>query len=233
MAYLLCIETATPVCSIALFENDRLLGLKESNERNSHAELVTVFIGELLLENNLHPEDLSVVAVSQGPGSYTGLRIGVSVAKGLCYAKDIPLISVPTLQSLAWGAKQRCKEQNLDQYLFVPMIDARRMEVYTAIYNKGVEQVEEVQARIIDADAFSDLLLTNKLVFVGDGAPKCKPVITNKNAVFIDDFLSSAKNMGALAFEKFQNKQFEDVAYFEPFYLKEFVAGIPKVKGLR
>ena len=233
MALILSIETATPVCSVTLAKDNKVLAVKESTKKNSHSEIVTVFIDELLKENQLTFSDLDAVAVSKGPGSYTGLRIGVSTAKGLCYALDIPLIAVNTLQSLAIGALE---DYHLDEglpVLFCPMIDARRMEVYCALYDKNNREVRETKAEIIEPDSFQTYLETNKVIFFGDGATKCKEVIQHQNAVFMEDIFPSATNMISIAIDKFKNQLFEDVAYFEPFYLKDFIAGVPKVKGLK
>ncbi len=233
MALILSIETATPVCSVALAKDNEVIALKESTKKNSHSEIVTVFIDELLKENKFSFSDLNAVAVSKGPGSYTGLRIGVSTAKGMCYALDIPLIAVNTLQSLAIGALQ---DYNLDKglpVLFCPMIDARRMEVYCALFDKNNHEVRKTKAEIIKPDSFQTYLESNKVIFFGDGADKCKDVIQHPNAVFLENIFPSAANMVVIALGKFKNQEFEDVAYFEPFYLKDFIAGIPKVKGLK
>jgi len=233
MTLILSIETATPVCSVALAKDNNVLGIKESTKKNSHAEIVTIFIDELLKENNVVFGDLDAIAVSKGPGSYTGLRIGVSTAKGMCYALDIPLISVNTLQSLAFGAAQNIKLEPGLPTLFCPMLDARRMEVYCALFDKNIDEVRETKAEIIEPVAFQTYLESNKVIFFGDGAAKCKDVIQHPNAVFLDEIFPSATNMMSIAFDKFQHQQFEDVAYFEPFYLKDFIAGISKVKGLK
>ena len=233
MTLILSIETATPVCSVALSKDNEVLTVKESSKKNSHSEIVTVFIDELMQENKLVFGDLDAVAVSKGPGSYTGLRIGVSTAKGMCYALDIPLIAVNTLQSLAIGALQ---DYHLDDglpVLFCPMIDARRMEVYCALFDKNNHEVRETKAEIIEPDSFQTYLESNKVIFFGDGAHKCKDVIQHPNAVFLENIFPSAANMVVIALGKFKNQEFEDVAYFEPFYLKDFVAGVPKVKGLK
>ena len=233
MALILSIETATPVCSVALAKDNKVLALKESTKKNSHSEIVTVFIDELLKENHFTFSDLDAVAVSKGPGSYTGLRIGVSTAKGLCYALDIPLIAVNTSQSLAIGALQ---DYHLDKglpVLFCPMIDARRMEVYCALFDKNNHEVRETKAEIIEPDSFQTYLESNNVIFFGDGADKCKEMIQHANAIFLENIFPSAKNMAGIVLKKFNNQQFEDVAYFEPFYLKDFVAGISKVKGLK
>ena len=232
MSVILCIETATSVCSVALSKEGSLFGHKETQIGNSHAEIITVFIDELIKASGLNYSDLSAIAVSKGPGSYTGLRIGVSTAKGLCYALDIPLISIPTLLTLSIGAEKKYGDQGALPVLFCPMIDARRMEVYSAIYDINLKQVRETKAEIITADSFSKELENNRMVFFGDGAAKCRDFVTHPNAVFYDDIFPSAQNMTNLAYTAYQNKQFEDVAYFEPYYLKDFIPGIPKVKGL-
>ncbi len=232
MPNILCIETATTICSVAMISNSGSVMEKKSSEKNAHSAIVTLFIEDVLKDAGLDYTDIDAVAVSKGPGSYTGLRIGVSTAKGLCYALDIPLISVNTLQSMANGLIG--KDSNIDRdALLCPMIDARRMEVYSAIYNINGEEIRETKAEIIDENSFADYLANNKMIFFGDGAVKCSEIITHPNAVFINEIHPSAANMAFIADMKFQKKQFEDVAYFEPFYLKEFIAGIPKVKGLR
>jgi len=233
MTLILSIETATPVCSVALTKDNIVIAEKESTKKNSHAEIVTVFIDELMKENQFSFKDLDAIAVSKGPGSYTGLRIGVSTAKGMCYALDIPLIAVNTLQSLAVGTSLDYLTDGDLAVLFCPMIDARRMEVYCALFDKNNREVRETKAEIIEPDAFQTYLESNKVIFFGDGADKCKEVIHHPNAVFLKNVFPSAKNMLGIAFEKFNKQQFEDVAYFEPFYLKDFIAGTPKVKGLR
>jgi tRNA threonylcarbamoyladenosine biosynthesis protein TsaB len=231
MANIICIETATINCSVALIQNNSVLAFKESTVRNSHAEMVTVFIEELLAENNVDLSALNAVAVSKGPGSYTGLRIGVSTAKGLCYALDIPLLAVSTLEVLTSGI---IKDFSVDEsVLFCPMIDARRMEVYSAVYNIRFEQLREIKAEIINKHSFHDLLDKGRMVFLGDGSLKCKEVIDHPNAVFSYHIYPSAQHMAAFASNAFSENRFEDVAYFEPYYLKDFVPGIPKVKGLK
>jgi len=209
--------------------------IRESHTKNSHAELITLFSEKVVKDAGLKFTDLDAVCVSKGPGSYTGLRIGVSTAKGYCYGLDIPLISVGTLAAMAAGMKSKltnAKEQ--DSVLFCPMIDARRMEVYTTLFSNELEEVMQTTAKIIDIDSFHDQLSTHKLIFAGDGASKCKDVLgNNPNAVFIDDFHPSANYLCKTAEYKFLNKEFENTAYFEPFYLKNFIAGIPRVKGLR
>lgn len=223
MSIILNIETATKNCSVSVSDNGKVIALKELNEgKFSHAEKLHSFILDILKEARLTMQDLDAVAVSKGPGSYTGLRIGVSAAKGLCYSLDKPLISVPTLEILALQVPLKVNE------LSVPMLDARRMEVYSAIFDHHYKQVRETQAEIITEDSFEALLDKHIIYFVGDGTEKCKEVIKHKNARFLAESYPSAREMSVIADQKFQNKNFEDVAYFEPFYLKDFVAGKPK-----
>ena len=222
MSCLLCIETATKSCSVALASDGHLVAVKEEvSEQYSHSEQLTVFIGQLLQQEELKVSDLDAIAVSSGPGSYTGLRIGVSTAKGLCYAGDLPLISVSTLDAMA----QAMKDKNPDAQL-CPMLDARRMEVYCKFYSKS--QVSQVAAKIIDQYSFAEELAQGPLLFFGDGAAKCQDILTHTNAHFELGVYPSATNMIPLAHEKFQNQDFEDVAYYEPFYLKDFVSGLKK-----
>jgi len=217
--HLLCIETATTVCSVCITADDKILTYKEINNGFSHAENLHVFIQDVLKEANLYIKQINAVAISKGPGSYTGLRIGVSAAKGLCYALQIPLISIDTLQSMAYTVAQ---DKNEDA-LYCPMLDARRMEVYCAVYDKNLETIKAVNALVVDEKSVEVFNLNKAIYFFGDGMPKVKHLLeTNKNAVFMDAIFPSAKNMASLAFTKFSKKQFEDVAYFEPFYLKEF-----------
>jgi tRNA threonylcarbamoyladenosine biosynthesis protein TsaB len=222
MALILHIETATSVCSVALAEDGKLLSLKEENKANTHAEKITLFISDVLEEAGKKIQDLNAVAVSSGPGSYTGLRIGVSTAKGLCYALDKPLIAINSLKGLANSIRN--SQLSIDNSLLVPMIDARRMEVYCAVYDSQLDEIEKTAAKIIDTDSFAHLLKEKKIYFFGDGAEKCKPFfLKNNNAVFMDTVFSSAGSMIALAYKKFQQREFEDVGLFEPFYLKEFM----------
>lgn len=220
MALILCLETATTNCSVALAENGKVIALKEDyNNQYSHAERLHIFIQEILKENKYTPEDLEAVAVSKGPGSYTGLRIGVSAAKGFCFSLDIPLISIPTLSSLA---HQVGKGEG--DYIF-PLLDARRMEVYTAGFDADKQQISETQAKILDETSFEEYLEQGKVSFIGDGVAKFKEICKHENAQFIEDKLPSSKEMAALAYEKFLAEDFEDVAYFEPYYLKDFLLG--------
>jgi tRNA threonylcarbamoyladenosine biosynthesis protein TsaB len=237
MATILNIETSTEVCSVSLSKNGNLLFEKESFDGLRHSELLTVFIEELFKENKFEFNALDAVAVSKGPGSYTGLRIGVSVAKGLCYALEKPLISISTLDSMANFTAKNIQKfgdfKNSDPVLLCPMIDARRMEVYTALYKINGETVQPVSAEIIDENSFSDFLSKHKILFFGNGAEKCKMQLNHPNALFNGPLKTSARFMQTLAEEKYTKKEFENVAYFEPFYLKNFVATIPKNKILK
>ena len=228
------IETSTEVCSVAFSENGEFKFKKESQEGLNHSELLTVFIEYLFKENNLSFSEITAVAVSKGPGSYTGLRIGVSVAKGLCYALDVPLIAINSLDVLGKYAAQNVNEfinvERQEDILFCPMIDARRMEVYTALYNIQGERIRPVSAEIIDENFLSDHLEINSVLFFGNGARKCEHLIKHKNAVFNGPDKTSAQFMQKIAHDKYNKKEFESVAYFEPFYLKDFVATIPKNK---
>ncbi|MFO7829793.1 MAG: tRNA (adenosine(37)-N6)-threonylcarbamoyltransferase complex dimerization subunit type 1 TsaB [Bacteroidales bacterium] len=233
MALILNIETSTQVCSVSVSDNGMVKGLKESHDEKSHAKYLTVFIDDLLNELNLSIHDFDAVAVSKGPGSYTGLRIGVSTAKGLCYAKNLPLISVNTLQSMAYGLIRKAHEKqvsvpDIDQVLLVPMIDARRMEVYSAFFNSKGDFVREVKAEIIDQDAYKDILASQPMIFFGNGSDKIANTINDQNAIFLPGFFTSAVDMVDLSEKNFREQKFENVAYFEPFYLKDFVATKPK-----
>jgi tRNA threonylcarbamoyladenosine biosynthesis protein TsaB len=187
-----------------------------------------VYIDEAIKEAGLKPANLDAVCVSKGPGSYTGLRIGVSAAKGLCYGLGIPLLSVGSLESMAHWAKAEFSEELTDVSILCPMIDARRMEVYTQLFDASLNELQSVSAEIIDENSFATELEKGKVVFFGDGAAKCKEVINHPNALFLDDFKPRARGMISLAEKRVTANQFEDVAYFEPHYLKDFVAGKPK-----
>jgi len=229
MALILNIETATPVLSLALSRDGEIIASRHNDTQNRHAELITVLIDEMMHTAKCVYDDLDAIAVSMGPGSYTGLRIGVSTAKGICYAKDIPLIAISTLQAMALGMAREIQQNDA---LYCPMIDARRMEVYDAFYDTDSREVREVEATIVDEDTYAEKLKDQLVVFGGNGAAKCKELIKADNAVFIDDFEPSAEFIATLAEKAFEEKTFEDVAYFEPFYLKVFKAGKPRVKGL-
>ena len=221
MSYILNIETATKNCSVALAKDGITVLCKEiADEGYSHAERLHVFIEEIIKEAGITFQDILAIAVSQGPGSYTGLRIGVSAAKGLCFALDIPLIALDTLQVLASQAK-------VFDGLIIPMLDARRMEVYSAVFTPNFESKRAVQAEIISENSFEEF--QEILYFVGDCAEKCKPVLTKENFIFLDEIkFPSAKEMSFLSFEKYQKNDFVDVAYFEPYYLKDFMMTISK-----
>lgn len=224
MSYILQIETATTSCSVALSQNGKVLAFKEVNARNIHAEVVTVYIDDLINNAGLIYADIDAVAVSCGPGSYTGLRIGVSTAKGLCFAIDKPLIAVETLAAMACGIKNKTTVD--PEMLVCPMIDARRMEVFTAVFDAAGTIVKSTAAEIIDENSFADLLENNKILFFGDGAEKCKETLGGyANAYFLADFTNSSVDLTSIATAKFNKADFADLAYFEPFYLKDFIAG--------
>ncbi|NUY81622.1 tRNA (adenosine(37)-N6)-threonylcarbamoyltransferase complex dimerization subunit type 1 TsaB [Flavobacterium sp. MAH-1] len=218
MSLILNIETATKNCSVALSHNGKTVLCKEiSGQGYSHAEKLHVFINEIISESGHAFADLQAIAVSRGPGSYTGLRIGVSAAKGLCFALGIPLISIDTLKVLAASA-------NISDGVIIPMLDARRMEVYSSVFSPDLTEIRKTEAEILTEDSFSDVGQT--AYFLGDANEKAKSVLTKSNFVFLDGIVfPSASEMAALSFDKFQKNEFEDVAYFEPFYLKDFVVG--------
>ncbi|GHU85956.1 tRNA (adenosine(37)-N6)-threonylcarbamoyltransferase complex dimerization subunit type 1 TsaB [Bacteroidia bacterium] len=261
---ILLLETSTNICSVALSCNGEIIAIKESEEKNVHSKFFTIFIKQLLEENSISLNSIDAIAVSKGPGSYTGLRIGVSTAKGLCYAANKPLIAISSLEALAYKAATIYDENSI----FCPMIDARRMEVYAGIWEKCSEKsknsdesrndetyndsktsntsinsnkniqhfiknIREVQADIVDTTTYSKYIEEKKIVLLGDGAEKFKDLFSNDNRYLIDTSIKiSATNMLPLAEISFNNNTFEDIAYFEPFYLKDFIAGAPKVKGL-
>jgi tRNA threonylcarbamoyladenosine biosynthesis protein TsaB len=226
----ICIETATNLCSVALCNSSGIISLKESNDFKSHASMLTVFIEEALKEKGILARELEAVAVGKGPGSYTGLRIGVSVAKGIAYGASIPLIGIETTLSMFWGiaGKADAVTGDIENTLFCPMIDARRMEVYNAIYDSHGKKEKEISADIIDENSFADIPESKKIIFFGDGALKCKGVIKRTNVYFEDDFRISAAHMQKPVYQAIVSRNFEDVAYFEPFYLKDFITTIPR-----
>jgi tRNA threonylcarbamoyladenosine biosynthesis protein TsaB len=235
MNLFLNIETATEICSVALCNENEVIDYRENLDGKSHAALLTIFIDDILKKNHTEVKDLSAVAVSMGPGSYTGLRIGVSAAKGLCYGHSLPLIAIPTLQILSNQLIQCSGSLGIaisPDDLLCPMIDARRLEVYTALFDARGKFTTEVSAEIINETSFKKELANHKIYFFGNGAHKCKGILTHPNAWFLDGVFPSAKYMTELAKEAFVAKQFEDVAYFEPFYLKDFVATVAKNKVL-
>jgi len=227
MATILQIETATQVCSAALSVNGETIAIKELAAQNIHAGSLTLFIQKVMELAGIGYHDLDAVAVSKGPGSYTGLRIGVSTAKGICFAQDKPLIGINTLQMMAKGF---LATNSTYTGLICPMIDARRMEVFTALYDQHLNEVLPVSAKIIDEESFLTELNEQQITFIGDGAMKCSSSIVSANAVFSDINFNSASNMSGLAFEAFKHGHFEDVAYFEPYYLKDFVITQAKKK---
>ena len=230
MALILNIETSTEVCSVVIARDGEVIHSRENLTGQNHAKLITVFIDELLAESKLNIEQLDAVAVSGGPGSYTGLRIGVSVAKGICYASQLPLIAITSLEAMAYHVIHNSKPVENDETsnaLYCPMIDARRMEVYTAFYDIHGVQIREIHADIIDHQSYLSYLENNHVYFFGNGAAKCRDAITHPHAIFLNGIITSAENMVPLAERDFQLKKFADVAYYEPFYLKDFVATIP------
>ena len=220
MSNILAIETTTKNCSVSIFKDGELVILKENiSEKYSHSEELTVFIESVMNECKLKPEDLDAVAISKGPGSYTGLRIGTASAKGLCYALDIPLISISTLEAMSYR-----KSIKYESDYYCPMIDARRMEVYSAIFDKDNNCVRGIKADVINKNTYQEYR-DKRLVYFGDGAFKCKEFLNYKNAEYLDGVFPSSKNMGYFAKIKFDNKDFEDLISFEPYYLKDFIPG--------
>ena len=218
MGYILNIETATTNCSVSVAKDGEMVALKEHNTPNySHSEQLHVFIEEVLVEADIQLHDLVAIAISKGPGSYTGLRIGVSAAKGLCFSLDIPLISIATLKSMAL----QTSDGTIDYV--IPLLDARRMEVYSQVFDANFNEVRETRAEIVDENSFLNYLNKGKTLLIGSGAEKCQLLLEHSNINFNTTAFPSAKEMTKLSFEKYQNKDFEDVAYFEPYYLKDFI----------
>lgn len=227
---LLHIDTATEICSVALSEGPQILAVCESSDGNSHSKNLLPFVDQLMKQNQRQLKELDGVVVSIGPGSYTGLRIGVSTAKGIAYSLQIPAIAINTLESIANG----CKAQGIPTHAhIIPMIDARRMEVFAARYDEDLNELEETTAVIIDEESFTDLLAKQPVVFCGNGMPKCKETLSKHPNAHFAEVPVSAQHMLPSALKKWQAEDFADVAYFEPFYLKEYVAAKPNVKGLR
>lgn len=222
----LAFETATAASSVALYEKDRLLGSVDYRHGKTHARLITVLAGRLLEDLEIDRKELSGVFVAKGPGSYTGLRVGVSATKGLAMALDIPIMSAGSLDALAWTVRDIA--QQLDATI-VPMIDARRMEVYTATFSPDARPLEPPRALIVEEGAYSDLFASGKkAIFIGDGAEKCRSMLEAQGGMVLGSRLSTASCIGPLIWEKFQAKDFEDLVTFEPFYLKDFVATVSK-----
>ena len=227
---ILCLETATTTCSVALCNSDGIIAIRESTDIKSHASLLTVFIEEILKEVSISSRDLNAIAVSKGPGSYTGLRIGVSVAKGISYSASLPLIGIDTPLSMYYGIRYNTKgfSENVNDLLFCPMIDARRMEIYHAIYNSEGIPVKNISAEIIDEKSFSNIPESKRIVIFGDGAAKCADVIKRPNIFYCDWYQISAGSLCLPSFLAYNANQFENVAYFEPFYLKDFITSKPR-----
>ena len=233
MALILCIETGTDICSVGLSRDGELISLRESDEGRDHAKRVGVFVDELLRENDIAPDELDAIAVGMGPGSYTGLRIGVSFAKGMCYGLQIPLVAVGSLDALAAVAIEDNEAgildvENWDDAILCPMVDARRMEVYTRLFNAQGEPVSEVSAEIVTEESFAEWRKEKQLVIFGNGAAKCCEVLPDATYINITP---SARGLARLAEQRLQEGKTEDIAYFEPFYLKDFVV-IPSKKKL-
>lgn len=231
MPRILNIETSSDVCSVCLAYDGEIISIRETGIERSHASILTVFIEEILSELKAQNLNLDAVAVSMGPGSYTGLRIGVSAAKGICYGSEIPLIAIPTLEALCRGAL-KLYEINERDALLVPMIDARRMEVYMAVYNMQLQKIKDTSAQIIDQNSFRDLSATNTLYLFGTGSTKLKDSISQEKIRFLDNINMSSEYMVEMASQRYKEKQFEDVAYFEPYYLKDFIATTPRKNQL-
>jgi tRNA threonylcarbamoyladenosine biosynthesis protein TsaB len=218
MGILLNLETSSTNCSVCVAKDGEILAMRELNSANySHAEKLHIFIEEVLMEASLKMEDIEAVAISKGPGSYTGLRIGVSAAKGLCYALGIPLISISTLKSMASQVIINKGE------VLIPVLDARRMEVYSAVYDEKLNEIRETKAEVIDGNSFNQYVGTNTVHFLGSGAEKIKDILSYDSICYHCDIVPSSKEMASIAWSKYQQKDFEDVAYFEPYYLKDFV----------
>lgn len=234
---ILCLETATPTCSVAINDGSQNLALRECKGQNAHSEKITLFIKEVLDEVGLTYNQLDAVAVSKGPGSYTGLRIGVSTAKGVCYAAGLPLMAIDTLHAMAYGMRDKLGAELQPGDLLVPMIDARRLEVYCAVFDTNLNKVKDTEAVVFDQTArlspLSSHLSSTRLWLFGDGAPKLRELVDNEDQIrIVDDFAPSAAYMATLSDQALKAGDFVDVAYFEPFYLKDFIAGKPHVKGL-
>lgn len=232
MALILALETATEVCSVALNLDGNIVAVKETVGVNEHSAQLTSFIEEVTKNAGYPLSAIDAFAVSMGPGSYTGLRIGVSTAKGLCYALDKPLIAVSTLKALSHQALTHFPELKRENIILTPLIDARRMEVYMAMYDSSLNELLPVEARILDIQGINEYD-GQKLALFGSGAAKCQDHFSgNERFLFPGEVLASAISISMLALEKFEQELFENTAYFEPFYLKDFIAGKPKVKGL-
>ena len=223
---ILSLETSAKVCSVAIHDQGKLIASREIHLEQSHASMLAVLIDEVIKESAVKVNQLKAIAVSSGPGSYTGLRIGTSTAKGLCFALDIPLLSIGSLELLAY---QMNKLDTSSGYL-CPMIDARRMEVYCEVFDASLKTVNAIEAKVVDSSSFMDLLTDNEITFFGDGSDKCRDQITHPNAKFVSGIYAAASEMGEPIYQKFQKQQFEDITSFEPHYLKEFMIKKPAAK---
>ncbi|MCQ2285346.1 MAG: tRNA (adenosine(37)-N6)-threonylcarbamoyltransferase complex dimerization subunit type 1 TsaB [Bacteroidales bacterium] len=226
---ILHIESATEVCSVALSVGTEIVAKEETIDATSHSKNLILFVEKVMRESNTDKKWLDAICFSAGPGSYTGLRIGASTAKGLAYSLDIPLISVPTLESIAAGVQTNFNDDNV---LFCPMIDARRMEVFTMLLDKNLSVIEPISAKIIEKTSFDEVLSQNKVVFCGNGMAKCRELLLSKENALFDETPISAANMVDIALKKYNARDFENTAYFEPFYLKDYIAAKSHVKGL-
>lgn len=230
---ILCLETATSTCSVALNNGTQTVALRECKGQNAHSEKITIFIDDILKETGMNYHQLDAVAVSKGPGSYTGLRIGVSTAKGICYAADLPLMAVDTLHAMAYGMRDKLGDLLQPTDLLIPMIDARRMEVYCEVFDASLTPVKGTEALVVDEQSFDEWVKTHRVWLFGDGAPKLKDLFKDSSQIqIVDDFTPSAAYMATLSEQALKAGEFVDVAYFEPYYLKDFIAGKPHVKGL-
>lgn len=225
MGYFLAIETATENCSVALFKGSELIDYVEIEDGYTHAENLAPFVEKILAKNSISLDFIEAVAVSKGPGSYTGLRIGVAFSKGLCFAKNIPLIGINTLEAMASAAVNKLEDS---EALYCPMIDARRLEVYTAVFDSELNEIKDTTSLVLDKISYEDYLKENKVYFFGNGSSKAMDIINSSNANFLKSNYTSAKFFGDLTLKYFNSKSFEDLAYFEPYYLKDFIAGKPK-----
>lgn len=228
MSLILSLETSAKICSVAIHDQGRLLNTKEIHIEQSHASKLAVLIDEVLKETSINANQLAAVGVSSGPGSYTGLRIGTSTAKGLCFALDIPLVSVESLALLAY----QMAASNPSKAYLCPMIDARRMEVYCEVFDESLKTISPIEAKVIDVTSFADLLSDREIVFFGDGSDKCKEQITHSNAKFVSGIYPAASFLGEIIYKKFQANRVENVVSFEPHYLKEFMIKKPAVKAV-
>lgn len=228
MSSILSIETSARICSVAIHNRGSLVASKEIHIEHSHASQLAVLIDEVITESSIEVSRLTAVAVSAGPGSYTGLRIGTSTAKGLCYALDVPLIAVGSLELLA----HQMNRQNVSRSCLCPMIDARRMEVYCEVFDPYLNVAQPIEAKVIESTSFADLLDRYKIIFFGDGSDKCRGQIVHPNATFVSGIYAAASEMGRLVYSKFEKRQFENLQDFEPRYLKEFMIKKPAEKAV-